>query len=137
MSGVRFFKRLALGIRHVDAMAFDERATVESVHEHLNKMLNTRQGSVPALPDYGLPDFNDIARRFPDSVHELRREIHRCIGQYEPRLTNVIVEYIRDSENLLDLRFEIRADVLAGDKKSKIYFETTMHSSGQIELRGW
>ena len=137
MSGIRFLKRLDMGIRHVDAMASDERAIVDSVHEHLSKLLNTRQGSVPALPDYGLPDFNDIAKRFPDSITELRREIQRCIRQYEPRLDNVEIEYVRDELSLLDMKYEIRADVRVGTGKSKIYFETTMHSSGQVDLRGW
>lgn len=137
MSGVRFFRRLEEGISHTHASAFEQRAVVDSVYEHLIKMLNTRQGSVASKYDYGLPDFNDVAKRFPDSIQELKREIMRCIDKYEPRLTNVEIHYVSDVRQPLDMTYEIRADVMLGKGKSNILFETTMHTSGNVEVRGW
>lgn len=137
MSGIRFLQRLDRGIRHTDAGAYDEREIVASVHEHMINMLNTRQGSVPAQPHYGLPDFNDIAKRFPDSIQELKREILRCIHKYEPRLGNVEIHYVADGQHPLDMSYEIKADILVGSQKSKIMFETTMHASGHVDVRGW
>lgn len=37
----------------------------QSIMRHLTLLLNTRKGSVPIDPDYGLSDMNNIAGHFP------------------------------------------------------------------------
>jgi type VI secretion system protein len=34
---------------------------VRSVNDHLSRLLNTRQGSVPIDPHFGVPDFTNLA----------------------------------------------------------------------------
>lgn len=108
----------------------------DSVLAHLRNMLNTRQGSVPTLPDYGLPDFNDIAVNFPDAIFELRRIIKQCIESYEPRLSRVKVDYAKDEENPLSMRYEITAQLNLGDENANVWFETTLDSAGRVKVRG-
>lgn len=108
----------------------------DSVLTHLRNMLNTRQGSVPALPDYGLPDFNDIAANFPDAIFELRRIIKQSIDNYEPRLSQVKVDYARDEDNPLSMRYEITAQLSLGDENANVWFETTLDSQGRVKVRG-
>ena len=43
-----------------------------SVAAHLAKMLSTRAGSVQTLPDYGLPDLNDMRLSLHDSLQQAR-----------------------------------------------------------------
>jgi type VI secretion system protein len=43
-----------------------------SVATHLAKMLSTRAGSVQTLPDYGLPDLNDMRLSLHDSLQQAR-----------------------------------------------------------------
>ena len=114
----------------------DSRRLTESVLIHLRDLLNTRQGSAMALPDYGLPDFNDLAKRFPDAIFELKRNIKSCIEKFEPRLTRVRVEYVRDEEDPLRLRYEISAQLLSEDEATNVCFETTLESGGKVRVQG-
>ena len=108
----------------------------DSVLTHLRNMLNTRQGSVPTLPDYGLPDFNDIASNFPDAIFELRRVIKQSIDNYEPRLSRVKVDYAKDEDKPLSMRYEITAQLSLGGENANVWFETTLDSQGRVKVRG-
>ena len=58
----------------------DPKAAVASVLGHLGKILNTRQGSAPIAPDFGVPDFTAIASSFGlDSVPEIEEAISNVI----------------------------------------------------------
>lgn len=85
----------------------DELAT--SILNHLNHLLQTRQGTVLALPDYGLPDLNDANASFYDSISRIRRHVEKAIIQYEPRLSAVQVVHDPDPSSPLALRFRILA----------------------------
>lgn len=113
----------------------DPDKVARSVLRHLKQMLNTRAGSAATLPDYGLPDFNDLVLRFPDAILELRRAIKLCAEKYEPRLTNVKVDYLPDEENPLGLRFEITAQLVIDGERAGIWFETTLNSAGKVAVR--
>lgn len=117
-------------------LKLNEDKLVDSVLEHLRKMLNVRHGSVPALPDYGLPDFNDLAMRFPDAILELRKAIKTCIEKYEPRLCKVKVDYIHDPEAPLHLHYDITAQLVVDGAKGNVWFQTTLDSAGKASIRG-
>ena len=63
----------------------------ESIRLHLLRMLTTRQGAVQALPDYGLPDLNDLSFSRSDLIIHCCGAIKQCIEKYEPRLSAVEV----------------------------------------------
>lgn len=109
---------------------------VFSIVDHLKRILNTRQGSALIAGAYGLPDFNDLARQFPDAILILRKEIWRCIEMYEPRLRNVRVEYIKDPDAPLSLKFEIAGELAIDDSTQKINIETRIDASGYVDIRG-
>src|SRR3990167_4037976 len=74
-------------------------ATVASIAAHLGKMLSTRAGSVQTLPDYGLPDLNDMRLSLHDSLQQARIAIERFIEAYEPRLRDVrVISLPRDND---------------------------------------
>jgi type VI secretion system protein len=108
---------------------------VDSVLGHLRRMFNVRQGSVPAAPTYGLPDFNDLVFQFPDAIVQIQRAIRICIEQYEPRLHNVRVHYVEDKDDPLHLRFEIRAELVVETERAPVYFETALDASGRASVR--
>ena len=68
-----------------------ERAVMASVAAQLTRMLSTRAGSVQTLPDYGLPDLNDMSVSLHTALSQARQSIETFIDQYEPRLTQVRV----------------------------------------------
>lgn len=79
------FERLTLGEA---GTAMDED---ESIRQHILRMFIARQGSVQALPDYGLPDLNDLNLSRAELIKETCAGIEQCICQYEPRLHEVEV----------------------------------------------
>lgn len=86
-----------------------EDSLAASILNHLTKLLQTRQGTVLSLPDYGLPDLNDANASFYDSITRIRRHVEWAINQYEPRLTDVRVAHDPDPSSPLALRFQIQA----------------------------
>jgi type VI secretion system protein len=107
----------------------------ESIANHLTRMLNVRQGSCEALPDYGMPDFNDLIGQFPDGLNHIRRAIRDSVERYEPRLRRITVKHLRDEDNPLDLRFRVSASMILDDREEQVSFETLVGQSGQVQVR--
>ncbi|MDR3428727.1 MULTISPECIES: type VI secretion system baseplate subunit TssE [Silvimonas] len=73
--------------------AFDEKTqTIISVMDSMQRILNSRAGSLSHLPDYGLPDLTTIYRELPASAHKLKRTIEATLIKYEPRLRSIEIE---------------------------------------------
>jgi type VI secretion system protein len=71
---------------------FNRQASLHlDICQHLSRLLNARQGSLAALPDYGLPDFLSVFRQLPEGLNDFLKMIKHCIERYEPRLKNIRV----------------------------------------------
>lgn len=90
----------------------------ESIRLHLLRLLTARQGSVQALPDYGLPDLNDLTLSRAELISETCSAVQACIRRYEPRLTEVRVIPQSLSESLFAMGFRITALKRAPDGKT-------------------
>ncbi|WP_298437179.1 type VI secretion system baseplate subunit TssE [Geobacter sp.] len=107
---------------------------VDSILGHLRLILNTRQGSVPIAPDFGVPDFLDFLQTYPDSVREIEASLRAAVERFEPRLADVEVTFLPQEDDLLALRFQISAR-LAGSDKPNVYFETIVDTDGKVSVR--
>jgi type VI secretion system protein len=110
----------------------------DSVILHLKKLLNTRQGSVPIHPEYGMPDLSEFINCFPESITKMQTTIASIIEKFEPRLKSVRVDYKENPDDVLNIKFEITAQLVVPDQdqQSSCYFETTIGTSGHIEIEG-
>jgi len=106
---------------------------IDSVLEHLQRILNTRQGNVPLADDYGVPDFLNFLQSFPESIHDIETGISNTINRYEPRLSGTTVTFIPEEDETLTLRFQIMS-TLNVENGRKIYFETVVDADGRIRL---
>ncbi|MDA8486383.1 type VI secretion system baseplate subunit TssE [Pseudomonas resinovorans] len=111
-----------------------ERSTTASVAAHLTKMLSTRAGSVQTLPDYGLPDLNDMRLSLHDSLSQARRAIERFIEAYEPRLSNVQVIALPPEHDQLRLSFSIEGLLEIEGLKRRVSFTARLDGSGQVNV---
>ena len=68
-------------------------AIVQSVVDNLQRLLNTRRGSVGHLGGFGLPDLTEIYRDVPESIEALRAAVREAVEAYEPRLGRVRVTH--------------------------------------------
>jgi len=112
--------------REVSAMA--------SVAAHLAKMLSTRAGSVQTLPDYGLPDLNDMRLSLHDSLNQAREAITRFIQAYEPRLSKVSVIPQPREHDQLRLSFSIEGLLEVEGFKRQVSFVACLDGSGQVQV---
>lgn len=115
-----------------------ERQRLErSLARHLTDMLNTRRGSVPVAPDYGIADVTDLGRSFTEeSVEEFKAELERVIMRYEPRLSSVRVKHTPRPEMPLSAVFEIEAAVNTEYGRQTLRFETMLDATGAVRLAG-
>lgn len=96
----RFLRRLGADRREVDE--------TRAIAEHLQTLLNTREGLSVTHADYGLPDLTDIIHMLPEGVQLLQNAIRDVILKYEPRLSKVRVRFV-PSEDAFVLYFDISA----------------------------
>jgi type VI secretion system protein len=108
---------------------------VEAVREHLIILLNTRQGSVSYLPDYGLPDLAEIYKGYPESLHVLGRAIKKTIDRYESRLMQVNVELTASSSAYFEASYTITGFLdLPGQGRKGVSFRTVVGQNGRTDI---
>ncbi|MEW5699081.1 type VI secretion system baseplate subunit TssE [Pseudomonas synxantha] len=118
----------------LDPDASTHACPVASVAAHLGRMLSTRAGSVQALPDYGLPDFNDMQLSLHESLTQSRLLIERFIQAYEPRLANVRVRLLPVASGPLALAFAIDAGMVIDGTTQPVVFQARLTDAGQIKV---
>jgi type VI secretion system protein len=104
---------------------------VRSVVSHLGYLFNTRRGSLPHLPEYGLPDVAEVYRDMPDSVEPLRLALKEVVERYEPRLKRVRVESAKSDPHAMRLIFVVSGQTIGGDD---LRLQTTFSSSDPAEI---
>ncbi|MFN3355532.1 MAG: type VI secretion system baseplate subunit TssE [Pseudomonas sp.] len=107
---------------------------VTSVAAHLGKMLSIRAGSVQTLPDYGMPDLNDMNRSLHESLSQSRLLIERFIRAYEPRLKHVRVSALPRDHDALVLAFAIEGTLNIGGVAQPVAFTARLRDAGQVEV---
>ncbi len=132
--------RLLDRIRYLDKnpsrrVTEDPGQTLYSVQEHLQRILNTRQGSAPISDEYGIPDFTNLMSGYPESQRAIERTIRNTIQKYEPRLQGVRISFLQQEEDVLTLSFQITAQLVLKDHKDPITFESVLDSGGHIVVK--
>jgi type VI secretion system protein len=100
----------------------------EAIIDHLDVLLNATRGQSASAPQFGLPDFVDLAYSPTDTIE---RAIERGITEFEPRLEGVVVRRILESD-VLDLRFEITAR--RRHSQRKLNLQTRLTAGGRFEV---
>lgn len=129
----RLRRRVMLG-EAKGRLVIEPSALLEDVLDHLRELFNVRQGSVPIRTDYGMSDFNDMVRQFPDALLELRGEIRRQIVAFEPQLKDVVVRHVPMPEEPLKLVFSVTATLTLPDRSQRVVMETEVGDNGFIQL---
>ena len=107
---------------------------VVSIMDHLNRMFNTRCGTLSHMSDYGLPDVSDVYRRLPEGLDELQAAIKQTVERYEPRLKKVKVVQRGDETLANRLVFVVSAELAEG---GQVRFQTTFTSLGNSTISPW
>jgi type VI secretion system protein ImpF len=119
-----------------------------AVRRDLEALLNARRRFAAIPPAYtelanssfsfGLPDYSAGAMQEVASRETLRKEIERCIRQFEPRLVQVTVHLVPPKDELdTTLHFHIDALLHADPAPEPISFDTVVNAAtADIEVSG-
>jgi len=94
----------------VSASDVDVDEVIESLRDDLEKLLNTRRGTVLVDAEFGLPDFTHLMNGYaaPD-VEQIERELLQQVRRYETRLETVELEYQQPDKRVASLKFGLNA----------------------------
>jgi len=109
---------------------------IESVILHLQKLLNARQGTTLMDTGFGMPDFTDLTALFPDSVRDIERSISKTIETYEPRLSEVNVDFVFQDDQSLSLLFQIQALLKSENGDIDVHLESAIDTGGKMVIKG-
>lgn len=104
---------------------------VLSVLDNLQRILNSRAGTLAHLPDYGLPDMASILQGLPGSAHQLIGSLRGTLLKYEPRLAAVHVELL-PQKRPGHLEYSLEVELHDGRRAT---FGTTLAPEGKVLLR--
>lgn len=100
----------------------EQQHRITSVIDNLNRLFNSRQGTIDHLPDYGLPNLSEIYRDAPETIELFRGAIRETVEKYEPRMRRVRVTHQPSDPHAGRLVFLLTGELVGGER---VQFETT------------
>lgn len=88
----------------------EENQVILSVLDNMQRILNSRAGTLAHLPDYGLPDMTKILQGMPGTAHELIDTLAGVLLKFEPRLKHINVVLL-EQNTPGELRYAIDAEL--------------------------
>ncbi len=116
--------------RHVDD---DQAAVMRSVLASLRRVLNSREGSAAAQPDFGLQSPHELLQNWPASRELALTTIRRCLQRFEPRLTDIVVRPVPYTPGDTAISFQIAAR-LVGPGRVPVSLTTALSADGRVSL---
>lgn len=117
-------------------VGIDEELLRESIRRSLQRLLNSRHGGSPTAPDFGTPEFEELFRSGQTVDGSLAVKIAHTIEKYEPRLRDVRVGFVTEDGQLMRLRFDITAVMMADDEETPTVFRSLVETSGRVNVKG-
>lgn len=132
----RLLERVSYWERGIDRSNQTQAETlVRSICSHLLRLLNTRQGSVPLDPLFGVPDLTNVAGGLASgATAEIEQEFRRVIAQYEPRLKNPRVSAMARGSEVLALAFSLEGVVEVNHQLIPLQLSTRLDGSGKLSF---
>ncbi len=110
---------------------------LDSVIVHLGRVLNTRCGSVPIDPDFGMRDFGPLdAGTASLAIADVEAQLQSMIERYEPRLLRPRVRLRADQSDALCLRFDLEASILREGREWPWCLATRIDAQGRVRVDG-
>ena len=72
----------------------EEDQSTLSILDNMQRVLNSRAGTLSHIPDYGLPDMGMILQGLPATAHGLMNAMAETLLKYEPRLVAVNIDML-------------------------------------------
>ncbi|MDO6410083.1 type VI secretion system baseplate subunit TssE [Pantoea phytobeneficialis] len=109
----------------------EQNQVILSVLDNIQRILNTRAGSLAHIPDYGLPDMTLILQGMPATAHQLLFTLMQVLLKYEPRLAKIDV-FMLEQTLPGELRYVIEAEL---KQVGLVRFGTAFMPEGRVLIR--
>lgn len=107
----------------------------QSIIAHLQRILNTRRGSVPIDAEFGVPDFTNLAGSFAiGETTQIIENMTHMIARYEPRLKSPRIRVAEDAQEVLSLSFTLDGLVAIDDRDIPVHLATRVSPDGHVSL---
>ncbi|MCP4075387.1 MAG: type VI secretion system baseplate subunit TssE [Gammaproteobacteria bacterium] len=113
----------------------DINALLESIRDDLEKIYNTRRGTVLIDEEFGLPDFSYMLNGYsaPDAGLILQQLLLQT-KRYEPRLDALQVKYVEQKKYPGKLQFQLSARIKINDRELPFSINAYLSDDGSVSL---
>ncbi len=112
----------------------DTNRLINSILNHIQRILNTRQGSTLMAEDYGIPDFTDMSGVYQsEAMRAIERSIKEVIIKYEPRLEKVSIGFLPEEDDILAMHLKISA-LIRDQNDMPVEFNTIISGDGKVNV---
>ena len=113
----------------------DSNALMESIRDDLEKIYNTKRGTVLIDEDFGLPDFSYMLNGYsaPD-VGLILQQLHLQTKKYEPRLDALQVKYVEQDKFPGKLQFQMSARLKINERELPFNVNAFLSDDGSVSL---
>ncbi|WP_455924011.1 type VI secretion system baseplate subunit TssE [Pseudomonas putida] len=108
----------------------EEDQLIVSILDNVQRILNSRAGTLAHLPDYGLPDMSEILQALPGSAHQLMDSIAHTLRVYEPRLRGLDIALLPQKQPG-HLEYALELHLHTGAQAA---FATTVGPQGNVRV---
>ena len=105
---------------------------VRSVLDNIQRILNSRSGSLKHLPDYGIPDLSMVYKNLPSSAHDLRYFMRKTLLKYEPRLRNLDIHLTESKDNIMVLCYQLECEI---ENAGAVVIDTYFMPEGTVSVK--
>lgn len=107
---------------------------VDSIKKNIYRLLSAKEGCSELNIKFGLSDISYMGNEyFNDFLNSLETEISYKIKEFEPRLKNIEIKFIKKENNSFNLKFLI-SGTIKKDNSSEIEFKTIIYPQGRIQI---
>jgi len=113
----------------------DANTLMESIKDDLEKLYNTKRGTVLIDDNFGMPDFSYMLSGYssPD-IGLILQQIHLQTKQYEPRLHALHVTYVEQNKYPGKLQFQITAKLKVKEHDMPFNVYALLSDDGGVSL---
>lgn len=113
----------------------DVNALVDSIKDDLEKLYNTKRGTVLIDDNFGMPDFSHMLNGYtaPD-VGSILKQLHLQTKKYETRLQAVRVTYVEQNKFPGKLQFQISAEIKIKEQVIPFSVNALLSDDGSVNL---
>ena len=132
----RLLERVSYWERGVDRSSQTQAETlVRSICNYLIRLLNTRQGSAPIDPLFGVPDLANVTGGLSSgATADIEEELRRVISRYEPRLLKPRVTAVAQGTEVLSLSFSVSGMIDVDHQLIPLQLSTRLDGNGRLSF---